>query len=196
MKKKYESVTCVHINTPSCASWPNRQKPFTHVRCIIPCMRNVRKWSPRKKKKQDDLLLNENVGTEAKAVLDSLLMTLGFFHVKKLGCKVGVLNPSLRSYRTTRQATQSLDGPMQSSWQKAPQPLHTIMALRRQEHFSSNSSALLLSAKFWTGIWVVWPARPVVVVVTGLEPLPRIPMDFSMADAALLKFVLPKCMVG
>ncbi|KAJ8388018.1 hypothetical protein AAFF_G00148090 [Aldrovandia affinis] len=32
-------------------------------------------------------------------------------------------------YLTTKQETQSLEGPMQSSWQKAPQPWHMIMAL-------------------------------------------------------------------
>lgn len=35
-------------------------------------------------------------------------------------------------HRTTRHDTHSLEGPMQSSWQKAPQPLHMIMAFRRQ----------------------------------------------------------------
>ncbi|TNN85111.1 hypothetical protein EYF80_004765 [Liparis tanakae] len=35
-------------------------------------------------------------------------------------------------HRTTKHDTHSLEGPMQSSWQKAPQPLHTIMAFSRQ----------------------------------------------------------------
>lgn len=50
------------------------------------------------------------------------------------------------NYLTTRHDTHSLEGPMQSSWQKAPQPWHMIMALSRQEHFRATSSAAL-SAK-------------------------------------------------
>lgn len=64
-----------------------------------------------------------------------------FISVTSKGCKntSGHSYPSfpplhtLQScYRTTRQETHSLEGPMQSSWQKAPHPLHMIMAFNRQ----------------------------------------------------------------
>lgn len=77
-------------------------------------------------------------------------------------------------YLTTRHNTQSLEGPIQSSWQKAPQPLHMIMALRLHEHWNEISSTLLLSANICTAravfrlaakfaLWVsctTLPARP------------------------------------
>lgn len=76
-------------------------------------------------------------------ILHSWLMSLEttetlFLWFKK-GARTRLFKPTLPSlhtlssyYRTTRQETHSLEGPMQSSWQKAPHPLHMIMAFNRQ----------------------------------------------------------------
>lgn len=44
-------------------------------------------------------------------------------------------------YLMTRHETHSLEGPMQSMWQKAPHPSHMVMALKLHEHLSDTCSS-------------------------------------------------------
>lgn len=55
----------------------------------------------------------------------------------------GILHLSLGFYRTADSDTE-FRGPMQSSWQKAPQPLHTIMAFSGKSISVPIRQALLL----------------------------------------------------
>lgn len=78
-------------------------------------------------------------------------------------------------YLTTRHNTQSFEGPMQSSWQNAPQPWHMIMAFRLHAHWREMLSTALLSVNICRESDAVWPA-PKLALWLSCTTLPARPL--------------------